>query len=85
MILNGQIKLTHDFMASHEEADDRIMNNINQVFQRKDSETIPVVTSDTDITNVLKKRRIVSSKQQYELHRILLQLGRRVIFPQPID
>ena len=72
-------------MASHEEADDRIMNNINQVFQRKDSETITVVTSDTDIINVLKKRRIVSSKQQYELHRILLQLGRRVIFPQPID
>ena len=25
MIVNGQIKLTHDFMASHEDADDRIM------------------------------------------------------------
>ena len=85
-------------MASHEEADDRIMYSINQVFQRKNSETITVVTSDTDIitvliyhfnnawvvksVHVLKKGRIVSSKQQYELyplHRILLQVGRGVI------
>ena len=84
MIVNGQIKLTHDFMASHEEADDRIMNKINEVFQRKNSETITVVTSDTDIITVLlyhlnnawvgksvlvlEKRCIVSSKQQYELY-----------------
>ena len=98
IIVNGQIKLIHDFMASHKEANDRIMYSINQVFQRKNSETITVVTSDTDIitlllnhlnnasvgksVHVLKKRRIVSSKQQYELyplHRILLQLGRMVI------
>ena len=68
------------------------------MFQRKNSETITVVNSDTDIitvllyhlnnawvgksVHVLKKGRIVSSKQQYEpypLHRSLLQLGRRVI------
>ena len=53
MIVNGQIKLTNDFMASHEEADVRIMYSINQVLQRKNSETITVVTSDTDIITVL--------------------------------
>ena len=53
MLVNGQIKLTHYFMASHGEADDRIMNSINQVFQRKNSKTITVVTSDTDIITVL--------------------------------
>ena len=46
MIVNGQIKLTHDFMASHEEADNRCFNG-------KNSETITVVTSDTDIITVL--------------------------------
>ena len=35
MILNGQIKLAHDFKASHEEDDDRIMFSIKQVFQQK--------------------------------------------------
>ena len=99
MIVNGQIKLTPDFMVSHEEADDRIINSINQAFQRKTQRrSLWLVTSETCIitvllyylnnawvgksVRVLKKRSIVSSKQQYELyslHRILLQLGRGVI------
>ena len=100
MIVNGQIKLTHDFMESHEEAYDRTMYSINQVFQRKNSETITVVTSDTDIitvllyhlnnawvgksVHVLKKGRIVSSKQQYctEFSCSLVE-GLSTVFPQP--
>ena len=44
MIVNGQTRLANDFNASHEEADDRLMFSINQVFQRSSSRTVTVVT-----------------------------------------
>ena len=58
-------------MASHKEANDRIMySSINQVFQRKNSETITVLTSDTEIITVILGRQFLSirSMKDWERH-----------------
>ena len=52
-IKNGYVKEKPLFRASHEEADDRIMYTIQQLYQKNPHGSISVVTNDTDIFVVL--------------------------------
>ena len=82
--VSGSVTEAECFRATHEEADDRIMLSVHQIYKRVGSQCVTIVTSDTDIITVLlyhlnnswkgksmyvlKKGKMTSDKQQKELY-----------------
>ena len=52
-IVNGEITESTPLRASHEEADDRMMFTIQQLYNKSNTGKVTVVTADTDIIVVL--------------------------------
>ena len=52
-IVNGEVTESTPLRASHEEADDRMMFTIQQLYNKSNTGKVTVVTADTDIIVVL--------------------------------